>query len=82
MRTWPLQGKAEEKIFILDMREGTARQLEQSRAGRESSRLYMTSGLNWAVRGEVGEDERGREMGKRGEDKESQENQERAWPTW
>lgn len=64
------------------MREGTARQLEQSRAGRESSRLYMTGGLNWAVREEVGEDERGREMGKRGEDKESQENQERAWPTW
>lgn len=55
------------------MREGTARQLEQSRAGRESSRLYMTSGLNWAVRGEVGEDERGREMGKRGEDKEPRE---------
>lgn len=82
MRTWPLQGKAEEKIFILDIREGTARQLEQSRAGRESSRLYMTSGLNWVVREEVGEDERGREMGKRGEDKESQENQERAWPTW
>lgn len=49
------------------MREGTARQLEPSKAGRESSRLHMTSGLNWAVRGEVGEGERGREMGKRGD---------------
>lgn len=32
------------------------------------------------MREEVWEGERGREMGKRGEDKESQENQERAWP--
>ena len=64
------------------MREGTARQLEQSRTGIESSRIHMTRGLNWAVRGEVGEGERGREMGKRGENKESQANQERTWSTW
>jgi hypothetical protein len=35
----------EDKAFVVDMRH-----LEKTRAGRESSKLNMTSPLNWAMR--------------------------------
>lgn len=81
-RTGPLQGMVDGQAFIVHMRESTAmRQLEVSRAGRESSRLKMASRLDGAMRRETGkarEEEKERagevdqERGTGEEDKEEQ----------
>ena len=46
------QGIVEGEVFIIDIIENSQRHLEDSRTGRESSRLNMASSLDQVMRGE------------------------------